>query len=69
MLRTNLPVQSRVMVTGAPQYATTLTYLRDNTLFLMSLLDPEMMKGQLKRWLTMNYSKCFAQDCRSGHSS
>ncbi len=51
MLRTNLPIQPRVMVTGSPQYAVTLTYFWDNTLFLMSLLDPTMMKAQLKRWL------------------
>jgi hypothetical protein len=32
----------------------------------MSLLDPEMMKAQLKRWLTMDIYKCYAQDCLSG---
>ena len=66
MLRTNLPIQPRVIVTAAPQWAVTLTYFWDNTLFLMSMLDPEMMKVQLKRWLTMDISRCYAQDCISG---
>ena len=40
MLRTNLPVQPRIMVTGGPQFAVTVTYFWDNTLLLMSMLDP-----------------------------
>jgi hypothetical protein len=66
MLRTNLPVQPRIMVTGGPQFAVTVTYFWDNTLLLMSMLDPEMMKQQLKRWLTLDISKWYAQDCLSG---
>jgi hypothetical protein len=66
MLRTNLPVQPRIMVTGGPQFAVAVTYFWDNTLLLMSMLDPEMMKQQLKRWLTLDISKWYAQDCMSG---
>ncbi|MGD1103960.1 MAG: hypothetical protein ABSA59_18070, partial [Terriglobia bacterium] len=66
MLRTNLPVQPRIMVTGGPQFAVTVTSFWDNTLLLMSMLDPEMMKQQLKRWLTLDISKWYAQDCLSG---
>jgi len=66
LLRTNLPVQPRVIVTGGPQFAVTVTYFWDNTLLLMSMLDPEVMKQQLKRWLTLDISKWYAQDCLSG---
>lgn len=66
MLRTNLPVQPRIMVTGGPQFAVTVTYFWDNTLLLMSMLDPGMMRQQLKRWLTLDISKWYAQDCLSG---
>jgi hypothetical protein len=34
---------------------------------LTALLDPAMMREQLKRWLTMNIYSCYAQDCYSGH--
>jgi hypothetical protein len=66
MLRTNLPVQPRVIVTGGPQFAVTVTYFWDNTLLLMSMLDPEMMRQQLKRWLELDIYKWNAQDCLSG---
>jgi hypothetical protein len=66
MLRTNLPVQPRIIVTGAPQYAVTVAYFWDNTLFLMSLLDPQMMKQQLKGWLALDIYKCYAEDYVSG---
>ncbi|MGA3324811.1 MAG: hypothetical protein ABSF45_10080 [Terriglobia bacterium] len=66
MLRTNLPVQPRITVTGGPQFAVTVTYFWDNTLLLMSMLDPEMMRQQLKRWLTLDIYKWNAQDCLSG---
>lgn len=66
LMRTNLPVQPRVVVTGGPQFAVTVTYFWDNTLLLMSMLDPEMMRQQLKRWLTLDISKWNAQDCFSG---
>jgi hypothetical protein len=66
MLRTNLPIQPRIMVTGGPQFAVTVTYFWDNTHLLMSMLDPEMLKQQLKRWLTLDISKWYAQDCLSG---
>ena len=66
LLRTNLPIQPRVIVTAGPQFAVTVTYFWDNTLLLMSMLDPEMTKQQLKRWLTLDISKYYAQDCLSG---
>jgi len=66
MLRTNLPVQPRITVTGGPQYAVTLAYFWDNTLFLMSLLDPEMMRQQLKGWLAIDRYKWYARDYLSG---
>ena len=66
LLRTNLPVQPRIIVTGGPQFAVTVTYFWDNTLLLMSMLDPEMMRQQLKRWLELDIYKWNAQDCLSG---
>ncbi len=66
LLRTNLPVQPRVVVTGGPQFAVTVTYFWDNTSFLMSMLDPQMMRQQLKRWLTLDIFRWYAQDCLSG---
>lgn len=66
LLRTNLPIQPRIVVTGGPQFAVTVTYFWDNTLMLSSLLDPEMMREQLKRWLTLDVYKWNAQDCMSG---
>jgi hypothetical protein len=66
LLRTNLPVQPRVVVTAGPQFAVTVTYFWDNTLVMSSLLDPAMMRQQLKRWLTLDITKWYAQDCLSG---
>ena len=48
------------------------TVCRDRHLLLgqhaasVSLLDPEMMRQQLKRWLTLDIYKWNAQDCLSG---
>lgn len=66
LLRTNLPIQPRIVVTAGPQFAVTVTYFWDNTSFLMSMLDPEMMREQLKRWLTLDIFRWYAQDCLSG---
>jgi hypothetical protein len=70
MLRTNFPLQPRVYVTCSPNYAVTLTYFWDSAMVpvLTALLDPVIMREQLKRWLTMNVYRCYAQDCYSGQS-
>jgi len=68
LLRTNFSLQPRVDVTAAPQYAVTLTYFWDAAMVptLTALLDPAMMRAQLKRWLGMNIYRCYAQDAFSG---
>lgn len=68
LLRTNFSIQPRVYVTAAPQYAVTLTYFWDAAMVptLTALLDPAMMRTQLKRWLAMNVYHCYAQDAFSG---
>ena len=68
LLRTNFTLQPRIYITAAPQYAVTLTYFWDSALVptLTALLDPAMMREQLKRWLTMNVHRCYAQDSFSG---
>ena len=68
MLRTNFTLQPRIYITAAPQYAVTLTYFWDSAMVpvLTALLDPVMMREQLKRWLTMNVHRCYAQDSFSG---
>jgi hypothetical protein len=68
MLRTNFPLQPRVYVTGSPMNAVTLTYFWDSAMVpvLTALLDPAMMRQQLKRWLTMDIYSCYAEDCYSG---
>lgn len=68
LLRTNFTLQPRVYITASPLYAVTLTYFWDSAMVpvLTSLLDPVMMREQLKRWLTMNVHRCYAQDCYSG---
>jgi hypothetical protein len=71
MLRTNFTLQPRVYITCAPQYAVTLTYFWDSAMVpvLTALLDPAMMRDQLKRWLTMDVHRYFAQDFFSGQGS
>src|SRR5271157_5409756 len=68
LLRTNFTLQPRVYITAAPQNAVTLTYFWDAAMVpvLTALLDPVMMREQLKRWLSMNIYHCYAQDCLSG---
>ncbi|HMD85202.1 MAG TPA: hypothetical protein VKO18_10955 [Terriglobia bacterium] len=70
MLRTNFTSQPRIYITAAPQYAVTLTYFWDSAIVsvLTALLDPVMMREQLKRWLTMNVHRCYAQDSFSGQA-
>jgi hypothetical protein len=70
LLRTNFNLQPRVYVTAAPQYAVTLTYFWDAAMvpLLTALLDPEMMREQLKRWLTLDVHRCYAQDALSGQA-
>ena len=68
LLRTNFSLQRRIYVTAAPQYAVTVTYFWDSAMVpvLTALLDPAMMREQLKRWLSMNVHDCYAQDSFSG---
>ncbi len=66
MLRTNLPKLPRIAVAGGPLYEPTMAYFWDNTFFLMSMLDPEMVRKQLKGWLTIDIYKWYAQESLSG---
>ncbi|MEU5851461.1 LamG domain-containing protein [Saccharopolyspora shandongensis] len=59
----------RVYVTGAPEWAPTVTYFWDTSYcsVILALLDPQMVKAQTAHWLAKNIYAGYAVDCVSGN--
>jgi hypothetical protein len=58
----------RVYTTAGPQWGVTLSYFWDTSLFapILVLLDPEMVREQVKVWLTLGIYNGYAVDALSG---
>ncbi|WP_431895031.1 hypothetical protein [Nonomuraea sp. bgisy101] len=58
----------RVYVTGAPEWANTVTYFWDTSYcsVVLALLDPTVMKAQTMYWLTQGIHDGYAVDCVQG---
>lgn len=71
MCRTDLPLSPRCYVTAGPRWANTLTYFWDTEMWAntWAMLDPEIMKEQLMKWLSMNIHDCYAVDWMTGQGS
>jgi len=68
LCRTSLPLSRRCFVTAGPQWANTLVYFWDTEMWAntWAMLEPETMKEQLAKWLSMDIHRCYAVDCQSG---
>ncbi|MFF0474011.1 hypothetical protein [Streptomyces sp. NPDC004284] len=58
----------RVYVTGAPEWANTVTYFWDTSYcsVVLALLDPAMLKAQTRYWLASGIHDGYAVDCVQG---
>ncbi|MFI6599364.1 hypothetical protein ACIBHX_24190 [Nonomuraea sp. NPDC050536] len=58
----------RVYVTGAPEWANTLTYFWDTSYcsVVLALLDPTVLRAQAMYWLTQGIHDGYAVDCVQG---
>ncbi|WP_406292889.1 hypothetical protein OG948_00700 [Embleya sp. NBC_00888] len=58
----------RVYVTGAPEWANSVTYFWDTSYcsVVLALLDPTMMSAQTMYWLTQGLDNGYAVDCIQG---
>jgi hypothetical protein len=58
----------RVYTTAGPQWGVTLTYFWDTSLFapILVLLDPDMVREQVTRWLTLGIYDGYAVDALTG---
>jgi len=68
MERTNLPKAKRCFVTAGPQWATTMEYFWDTSLFstLYAWLEPKQFRANLERWLDVDVHSHYAIDYYSG---
>ena len=68
LLNLNLPQHRRVYLTGGPRWGATTTFFWDITEWstLFAVVDPAMMKEQLRDWVHIDPSKYFGQDNYSG---
>ncbi len=68
MLNTNLPVMKRVILTGGPRWGASINFFWDETEWseLTAMVDPEIMKQQLKLFMQVDPNKYFGLDFISG---
>jgi hypothetical protein len=68
LCRTDLPLSRKCFVTAGPQWANTLVYFWDTEMWAntWAMLEPQTMKEQLAKWLSMDIHHCYAVDCLSG---
>jgi len=62
--RSCFPLAPRIFPTAAPEWATSLTYFWDTSLWatVWAMLDPAMMRRQLPAWLTLDINTGYAVD-------
>ena len=69
LMDNNLPAHKRVYLTGGPRWGASITFFWDNTEWsqIMAMVDPVIMKDNLRAFIHINPSKYFAQDSYSGN--
>ncbi len=60
----NLPVMRRVVLTGGPRWGPSIMFYWDTTSWrtIGAVTDPEVMKENLKGWLTIDINKYYGRD-------
>ncbi len=68
LMHNNLPAHKRVFLTGGPRWGATVTFFWDIAEWstLWAVVDPAMMKEQLKSWIHIDPTKYFGQDNYTG---
>ncbi len=68
LTHTNLPIMERVVLTGGPRWGATIMFYWDTTSWrtIGATTDPEMMKENLKGWLTIDINKYYGRDYLGG---
>ena len=68
LINTNLLTRKRVLLTGGPRWGATVTFFWDESECseMLALVDPAMLKDQLKSFIQVNPDKYFGQDNYGG---
>ena len=68
LTHTNLPIMKRVVLTGGPRWGASIMFYWDTTSWrtIGATTDPEMMKENLKGWLTIDINKFYGRDYLGG---
>jgi len=68
LTHTNFPIMKRVVLTGGPRWGASIMFYWDTTSWrtIGATTDPEMMKENLKGWLTINIDKYYGRDYLGG---
>jgi hypothetical protein len=68
LLHTCLPQHKRVVITTGPKWGASVVFFWDSAEWssIYALADPEMMKDQLKSWMTINLDIHYGQDNYGG---
>jgi hypothetical protein len=68
MMNTNLLTRKRVILTGGPRWGASVTFFWDEAECseMLAMVDPEMLKDQLKAFIQVNPDKYFGQDNYGG---
>jgi hypothetical protein len=68
LTHTNFPIMKRVVLTGGPRWGASIMFYWDTTSWrtIGATADPEMMKENLKGWLTINIDKYYGRDYLGG---
>jgi hypothetical protein len=69
LMNTNLHTRKRVILTGGPRWGATVTFFWDESECseMLALVDPVMLKDQLKSFIQVNPDKYFGQDNYGGN--
>jgi hypothetical protein len=68
LMNTNLLTRKRVILTGGPRWGATVTFFWDEAECseMLAMVDPAMLKDQLKAFIQVNPDKYFGQDNYGG---
>lgn len=69
--RTTFPFSQRCFVTVGPRWANSLVYFWDSEMWAntWAMLEPETMKEQLVKWLSLDIHNCYAIECLTGEGA
>ena len=68
LMNTNMQTRKRVILTGGPRWGATVTFFWDEAECseILAMVDPTMLKDQLKAFIQVNPDKYFGQDNYGG---